>query len=249
MGVPLLSTGAMNSIYFGFYGSSLDFLSQRRYNLQSSSKTRTKVQGEITQNSTNRARNVVCYGNYFIAGCIGGAAQLVVACPVDLVKVQLQSQIHKAAMKGPMDCVVKIVSSKGILGLYKGLLPQAWRDIPSSGLYFAIYEFLKRQLSFEQESTKFAQFMAGGIAGTLSWWSIIPLDVIKSRIQGDSSEKPKYKGILHCGSVIMKTHGLKAFFHGFWPLSIRAFPVNGTTWLVYEFLFQHCTQLPNNLYS
>ncbi|ODM93456.1 Solute carrier family 25 member 47-B [Orchesella cincta] len=162
---------------------------------------------------------------FLLCGCVGGAAQLVVACPVDLVKVQLQSLIHKAEMKGPVDCIVKIVNAKGIFGLYKGLIPQAWRDIPSSGLYFAIYEFLKRQLSFGQEPTKFAQFMAGGIAGTLSWWSIIPLDVIKSRIQGESGEKSKYKGILHCGSVIVKTHGVKGLFHGFWPLSIRAFPL------------------------
>ncbi len=160
MGVPLLTTGAMNSVYFGFYGSTLDFLFERR-------------RRESQQNHHQRHSHAVySYWDYFIAGCVGGAAQLVVACPVDLVKVQLQSQLSRGAVKGPVDCVVRIIRTNGLFGVYKGLVPQAFRDIPSSGLYFAIYECLKRKLSLQNgksgesmESSKIGQFMAGGMAG------------------------------------------------------------------------------------
>jgi len=40
-----------------------------------------------------------------------------------------------------------------------------FRDIPSSGGYFVIYEYSKRTLSLGKESTKLTQFVAGGIAG------------------------------------------------------------------------------------
>jgi hypothetical protein len=79
----------------------------------------------------------------------------------------------------------------------------------------------------------------------ISWWSILPLDVIKSRVQGDCHKNPQYKGMLHCGSVILKTQGVRGLFQGFWPLSLRAFPVNGTTFLVYEYLFKHCKESAN----
>lgn len=71
--------------------------------------------------------HVESYVDYFIAGCVGGAAQLVIGCPVDLVKVQLQSQIQKSVIKGPVDCVIRILNTQGIPGLYKGLIIQAWR--------------------------------------------------------------------------------------------------------------------------
>lgn len=161
MGVPLLSTGAMNSIYFGFYGSTLDVLFDWR-------RRKMEKQGFHGAGATHHQRHsheVYSYWDYFIAGCVGGAGQLIVACPVDLVKVQLQSQLHKGTVKGPMDCLIKILRMNGPFGLYKGLTIQAFRDIPSSGLYFSIYEGLKRQFTLHGESSKFAQFMAGGIAG------------------------------------------------------------------------------------
>lgn len=35
---------------------------------------------------------------------------------------------------------------------------------------------------------------AGGLAGSIAWWSVYPLDVIKSRIQASSKAESEYKG-------------------------------------------------------
>ena len=37
---------------------------------------------------------------------------------------------------------------------------------------------------------------AGGLAGAIAWWSVYPLDVIKSRIQASSRAESEYKGKL-----------------------------------------------------
>ena len=72
MGFPLVSYGVVNSVFFGVYGNTLSYLS------------------ENTKAPTN--------GHIFMSGCVAGAVQLVVACPVDVVKVVLQSQIsHPSA--------------------------------------------------------------------------------------------------------------------------------------------------------
>lgn len=34
----------------------------------------------------------------------------------------------------------------------------------------------------------------GGLAGSIAWWSVYPLDVIKSRIQASSKADSEYKG-------------------------------------------------------
>ena len=69
MWYPILSAGAMNSMFFGVYGTSLKLI-EKSDSLDRSGK----------------------YTKTFLAGCAGGAAQLVIACPVDLVKIKLQTQ-------------------------------------------------------------------------------------------------------------------------------------------------------------
>ena len=71
MSYPLWSTGAQNSLFFGVYGVALRYLQQ----------TEPKAKASTSQ--------------IYLAGCAGGFAQLIVACPVDLVKIKLQTQTGK----------------------------------------------------------------------------------------------------------------------------------------------------------
>jgi len=70
---------AVNAVFFGVYGSAL-------------SRLRLDVD-DVGSSLTRHARYV------YVAGCVAGLAQTVVACPSDLIKVVLQSQLHSAAGK------------------------------------------------------------------------------------------------------------------------------------------------------
>ncbi len=77
---PMMSAGALNSLFFGVYGVSLRFMTSQRAPKGADGTTSVRPNNwEI-----------------FWAGCAGGVAQLVVACPVDLVKIRLQVQTGKA---------------------------------------------------------------------------------------------------------------------------------------------------------
>ena len=71
LGFPLVTSGIINSIFFGVYGNTIAY-----------------IKGEDRHRKTRAS-------DAFLAGCLGGFCQLVVACPVDVVKVVLQSQIKK----------------------------------------------------------------------------------------------------------------------------------------------------------
>lgn len=185
------------------------------------------------------------YLDVFAAGCIAGFAQLSLAVPVDLVKVRLQA--HQGRYRGPFDCLRQIHSEQGLRGCYRGFIPQAFRDIKASGIYFVIYHMsldeMARNRRAETQSknpnlmdnTAGEIFIAGGLAGLLSWQAIIYLDVIKSRIQADNVHQPRYKGIFDCICQSYKQDGIKVFFRGFTLMSLRAFPLNGATFLGYEY--------------
>jgi len=74
-------------------------------------------------------------------------------------------------------------------------------------------------------------FFSHLFTGVLSWMSVIYLDVVKSRIQADDPAKPKYKGTLDCFVKCYKESGPRIFVRGLTAVSLRAFPLNGATFV------------------
>ncbi|GAB6031327.1 hypothetical protein CHUAL_009114 [Chamberlinius hualienensis] len=89
---------------------------------------------------------------WFESMVFGGVAGIVakfVVYPLDLIKKRLQVQGFEEARKkfgkigvyrGLCDCMVKIVRSEGIRGLYKGLLPSVIKASVATGCTFCVYE-------------------------------------------------------------------------------------------------------------
>uniref|UniRef100_A0A1B6HNY3 Mitochondrial carrier protein n=3 Tax=Homalodisca TaxID=139475 RepID=A0A1B6HNY3_9HEMI len=83
--------------------------------------------------------------------------------------------------------------------------------------------------------------IAGAAAGVISWSVVVPLDVVKTRIQADSKSDPKYKNMLDCIIKSYKHDGITVFFRGYGVVALRALPVNAVTFVGYEFLISFCS--------
>ncbi|PSN34246.1 Solute carrier family 25 member 45 [Blattella germanica] len=230
MTFPFLTAGAMNSLFFGVYGMCLRSL-EKNNRQESSEKTKYKEKES----------------NIFIAGTIGGLAIISLGCPVDLIKIKLQSQTgtHGNSHRKHASAFTTfrhIVKKHGLRGLYFGGRTMIFRDSFSSGIYVWFYADMLSRLSRSEDEKQdiFAVLIAGGLAGVLSWASIMPLDVIKSRIQADDMSNPKYKGIFDCAIKSYKKDGLSVFGRGFIMCSVRSFPVNAATFLGYELCMKYC---------
>lgn len=226
---PLMSYGVVNSVLFGVYGNTLKFLDKDKDTKKSS------------------------YLNIYLAGCVGGAAQLIPVIPTDYVKVVLQSQISQGGQnttakntrnspyfKGPVQCARHVYNTEGLAGLYKGGGAMFWREVPSYGLFLLIYESFSEALKSKgwTDSKGFiADFIAGGCAGSMTWFSIMPIDVIKSRYQADLVGQ--YKGPIDCAIQSYKADGLRVFYRGSIVTCVRAFPVNAVTFVVYSQVLQY----------
>jgi len=213
---PVISAGAINSIFFGVYGASLRHL------------------------CPDSAAGSASLTSVYLAGLAGGTVQLAVACPVELVKTRLQTTAIGTAR--PWDCVRHTVASQGLRGLYTGLGPHFWRDGHGFGVYMVLYEgLLELWGGGRARASSAAQFWAGGLAGTLCWLSVLPFDVVKSRLQAQDPELPRrYRSALHCFASSYRAEGAAVFFRGATAMSLRAFPVNGVTFFVYEAVLEQC---------
>lgn len=75
---PLMSTGAINSILFGIYGNHLRQLRRVCH--------------------SDYQREQLEYHNMFMAGSVAGFVQSFIACPMELIKVRLQTQCCKCSI-------------------------------------------------------------------------------------------------------------------------------------------------------
>lgn len=231
---PVLTAGCLNSVFFGVYGNLLRFIGE------------TRKQSELQYIGTRPYEK--WHWDVFYAGCGAGFVAMFVACPTDLIKIQLQTQVgdkslkfvarHKKTYIGPWDCLFDMYKSQGIRGFYRGFTPMLYRDIVASGIYMSVYAHGLEQTI--QTKPVLSIMAAGGVAGVLSWAVVVPFDVIKSRIQADSKSSPVYKGMIDCILQTYRKEGITVFFRGFWMIAFRAFPVNAATFLGYEIVISFC---------
>ncbi|KAI8805107.1 mitochondrial carrier domain-containing protein [Cladochytrium replicatum] len=173
-------------------------------------------------------------GQYTLGGALTGGVIAFVACPIELLKVKLQTQYSNSG-GGLIKVAVNTVRTNGFSGLYRGITATVLRDIPSFAAYFGTYEYLKNVLS--RNSTHELQptdlLLAGGTSGIACWIPCYMQDVVKSRIQSDVAIRSI--STLEYAKEVYQSLGFSGFFRGFAPTMLRAFPANAATFVAYEF--------------
>lgn len=179
----------------------------------------------------------------YLAGAGAGAACFFFSTPTDLIKIK--AQITKSS-KTSYQVTKEVYLQSGLRGFYQGGVITMIRDAPSYGIYFWAYEGMKRVLQVESGDSAWKLLLAGGMAGTVSWASIYPIDVVKSRLQMQQQQQKQvhesgrlltdrpYASIKDCVVRSYKAEGPSVFFRGLWPTLLRGFPVNAVTFYVYE---------------
>ncbi|KAM3380271.1 mitochondrial arginine transporter BAC2 [Capsicum galapagoense] len=192
------------------------------------------------------ASNPPSYKAVALSGTAAGAIQSLIMSPVELVKIQLQLQNKtkqcnnpSTILKGPIDVTRRIFRQEGWIGIYRGLTVTVLRDSHSHGLYFWVYEYTKEQLHPGCRKNGHESFqtmlLAGGLAGTVSWISCYPIDVVKTRLQAQSESKSsKYRCIADCFRQSVRKEGYNVLWRGMGTTVGRAFITNGVIFTAYE---------------
>jgi solute carrier family 25 carnitine/acylcarnitine transporter 20/29 len=86
--------------------------------------------------------------------------------------------------------------------------------------------------------------LAGGLTGALTWLIIYPFDVIKTHIQTMPLDTPiQDRRITTVTRTIIERSGWQHLFRGLTVTCLRAFPVNGIIFPVYEYSLMHLCAL------
>ncbi|KAK4108229.1 mitochondrial carrier [Canariomyces notabilis] len=180
----------------------------------------------------------------------------------------------------------QVLQTEGVRGLYFGGAVTALRDSVGYGFYFWAYELASRWWLTAAAANHAASggvgagwldgeaarvLLCGGLAGVVTWASVFPLDVIKTRVQtqtqttleggpfgerrallpgGDgqpqeqdgSGRRKKMPGAWEVAKETYREGGIKPFFRGLGVCSVRAFIVNAVQWAVYEWIMTELGQ-------
>ncbi|KAF8270172.1 mitochondrial carrier domain-containing protein [Lactarius quietus] len=212
MASPLVGIAGVNSLLFAAYGFSKRIVSPF---------------GQLSLKETA------------VAGAMAGAANAILASPVEMFKVRMQGQYGN-----PSDKRLRVVAREMWTewGFRKGIMRGYWvtvaREIPAYAGFYTAFEFSKRRFSktYGPDLPVWALLASGSTGGIAYWLSSYPLDVIKSRVQLRTTP-PKGTPVQYIANelrAIIAESGVTGLFRGLTPSLIRSIPAAGSTFAAFE---------------
>jgi hypothetical protein len=154
-----------------------------------------------------------------VVGVAGGWGSEFLNCPVDTVKLYVQSRRargQKEETGGAINAkgaAENIISANGITGLWRGLTIGLLCSPANSALTFFFFERLKYYwLRRVGPITSYALFLVGGLARAGAIVFVYPLIVLKTNLR--AADVHQYSSMVDAAQQLWSHGGARRFYHG-----------------------------------
>ncbi|KAF9916501.1 hypothetical protein BX616_003606 [Lobosporangium transversale] len=162
-----------------------------------------------------------------LAGLGAGMTEaILVVTPTETIKTKLihDGNLPSPQYRGLIHGVKCIVRAEGFGGIYRGVVPVMARQGANSAVRFGVYSYLsdlaKTSLGNKGQLPTTHAFAIGAVAGIVTVYTTMPLDVIKTKMQGLRATE-LYGGAFDCAWKVLKNEGVLAFWKGATPRLAR----------------------------
>lgn len=165
------------------------------------------------------------YGLWFagnlVSGGAAGAASSVFVYSLDYARTRLSADARSAGAGGQrqysglVDVYKQTLRTDGVLGLYRGFVPNIAGIIVYRGFYFGGYDTIKETfLTGKLQGNFFAATAVGWACTTTAAMASYPLDTIRRRMMMTSGTATHYKNFVDAARQIVAKEGAKMLFAG-----------------------------------
>mmetsp|Transcript_9552 Transcript_9552/g.33280 ORF Transcript_9552/g.33280 Transcript_9552/m.33280 type:complete len:395 (-) Transcript_9552:564-1748(-) len=184
----------------------------------------------------------------FLAGGVSGAIAKTITAPLDRLKILLQISAANTDMaaaaaakkSGLFGALVEIGRSEGVLGYWRGNVPQVLRVLPYSACQLYANDFFKSFFMDENGKVPVAINLACGAAAAIFSTTITyPLDIMRLRLAID----PTVSTLGQAFRSIMEKEGAGAFYKGLIAAWAGIAPYSALNFTAFDILKQ---TLPRN---
>jgi solute carrier family 25 carnitine/acylcarnitine transporter 20/29 len=176
----------------------------------------------------------------FIAGTVGGWAQVIAGQPFDIVKVRMASATSQVSVT---EVASQIIQREGPLSFWKGSLPPLMGVGACVSIQFGVVETVKRlQLDANEgkELTIKQIALCGSVAGFVNSFVAAPVEGFRIRMQVQGRVDPRgdlhYRSDIDCIKKVYRHHGLAGCYRGLGITMIRESCCFSTYFSTYEYL-------------
>ncbi|CAO0797439.1 unnamed protein product [Mucor circinelloides] len=209
------------------------------------------------------ANNIPEIVSHLAAGSLGDLAASIVYVPSEVLKTRMQLQgkynnphfVSGYNYKGTWHAARTIVKYDGFGALFHGFRATILRDVPYSALQFAFYEQFKKfaknnYVNPGEQLPVGMDLLTGSLAGGIAGAVTTPLDVVKTLLQTQPTEKGKKKDILatttntttvkHYSGIVdgliwnYKNQGFAGLFRGIGPRVFWTSLQSAIMFVIYE---------------
>ncbi|KAJ3319762.1 hypothetical protein HDV06_005963 [Boothiomyces sp. JEL0866] len=161
-------------------------------------------------------KKTVPAGISLAAGITAGAVEGTITYPTEYIKTQLQIQKDNR-FKGPIDCLVKTVREKGVLGLYRGLSALVIGNAAKAGVRFLAFDQIKALFADRNGKVSAAGMVLSGLSAGIAEAVVVvtPSETIKTKLIHDqNSANPRFRGLVHGVKTIVAEEGISGIYKG-----------------------------------
>jgi Mitochondrial carrier protein len=207
MGAPLSAAALVNAIVFSSYGLGSRLYDSYLVDPSSSSSSSSSTSSDESQGSGSShdpwQKAMTCGAFAGLVQCVVICPMEHVKCRL---QIQHGKGSADNLYKGPFQAASRIVKKHGVQRLFQGWCSTVSREVPAFGMYFAVYDYMKDHVNallarqqrqahrnrldgtttafqalvpsgFQHTHTWIASACAGGIAGSVTWGVVYPVDV------------------------------------------------------------------------
>ncbi|XP_065088093.1 mitochondrial thiamine pyrophosphate carrier-like [Ochlerotatus camptorhynchus] len=193
-----------------------------------------------------------------LAGGLTGCITRFICQPLDVLKIRLQLQVEPINGRSEISKYRSIAQSvsciyreEGLFAFWKGHNPAQVLSLVYGIAQFSFYErfnVVLRELESFEGHDRARNFVCGACSGSFAALTIMPLDVIRTRVISQDPGKG-YSNVFQAFGTIYRVEGIRGLYRGVGPALLQIAPLTGGQFMFYNMfgnVIKQFERLPEN---